>query len=34
MQFYLSHAQYVEILDVKGLKEAVMDYVKQNILKD
>ena len=29
MVFYLSHAQYVEIVDVKGLKEAVADYVKQ-----
>lgn len=29
MVFYLSHAQYVEIIDAKGLKEAVADYVKQ-----
>lgn len=31
MVFYLSHAQYVEIVDAKGLREAVMEYVKQNL---
>jgi len=31
MVFYLSHAKYVEIVDVKGLKEAVMEYVNQNL---
>ncbi len=29
MVFYLSHAKYVEIVEAKGLKEAVVDYVKQ-----
>ncbi len=31
MVFYLSHAKYVEIVEAKGLKEAVIDYVKQNL---
>ena len=31
MVFYLSYAPYVDIVDVKGLKEAVVDYVKQNL---
>lgn len=34
MEFYLSHAKYMEIVDVKGLKETVLDYVKQYILKE
>lgn len=28
MLFYLSHAQYVEIIEAAGLREAVRDYVK------
>lgn len=31
MVFYLSHAKYVEIVDANGLKEAVINYVKQNL---
>lgn len=27
--FYLSHAQYVEIVDAKGLREAAADYVRK-----
>lgn len=31
MVFYLSHAKYIDIIDAKGLKEAVADYIKENI---
>lgn len=31
MMFYLSHAPYIEIVEAKGLKEATIEYVKQNL---
>lgn len=31
MMFYLSNAKYVDIEDVKGLREAVIDYVKHDL---
>lgn len=31
MAFYLSHAEYVEIIEAKGLREAAIEYVKKNL---
>lgn len=31
MVFYLSHAKYVEIVEAEGLKQAAIDYVKENL---
>lgn len=31
MVFYISHAKYVDIIDAKGLKEMVKDYIKENL---
>lgn len=31
MAFYLSHAEYVEIIEGKGLREAAIEYVKKHL---